>query len=186
MSVLRSTQVSVSRPRGSALRYGSTRSSSITSPRPNAVVTPWRERRGSLLDERPFAQLLDRALELGARVHHDGPVPPDGLLDGRARHEEEPDALVAGADDNLVAAVEQHEGAVARVLVADRGAALDLLREHASRLGGVAERARSCEDVRERVVRGIDGQPPRTVWRHRHVEVARLCRHAFDRALLAP
>jgi hypothetical protein len=33
-----------------------------------------------LFDERPVAELFDRLLQLGLRVHHDGPVPRDGLL----------------------------------------------------------------------------------------------------------
>ena len=36
--------------------------------------------RRALLDERPSIQLVERELKLGTGIHHDRPVPRDGLL----------------------------------------------------------------------------------------------------------
>jgi fluoroacetyl-CoA thioesterase len=70
----------------------------------------------STLDERSVAQLGDRLLEFGLRVHHDRPVPRDRLLDRLAGDQQESDAVLASLDGDLVAAIEQHQGAVARPL----------------------------------------------------------------------
>src|SRR5262245_22498529 len=99
-------------------------------------------RPSALADERPIAQLGDRLLQLGLGVHHDRAIPSNRLLDRLARDQQEPDALVAGLDRDLVAAVEQHERAVAGAL-ADQGlsALAFLLGQDAERLRGIAERA---------------------------------------------
>src|SRR5438105_897141 len=65
------------------------------------------------LDERPIAQLGERLLELRLRVHDDRPIPRDRFLDRLARHEQEPDPLFASLNNDLVAAVEEHEGTIA-------------------------------------------------------------------------
>ena len=59
--------------------------------------------------------------------------------------------FVARLDDDFVAAVEQHERAVAGALARDRVGAVDRLGQDALRLGRVAERARAGEHVGKRV-----------------------------------
>ena len=51
-----------------------------------------------MLDERAALQLVVRLLQFFSRVHHDGPVPGHGLFERLARHQQEPDALIAGLD----------------------------------------------------------------------------------------
>src|SRR2546430_1837945 len=68
----------------------------------------------ALLDERAFVQFGEGLLQLGLGVHHDRAIPGDRLLDRLARDQEEPDALLAGLDRHLVAAIEQHERAISR------------------------------------------------------------------------
>ena len=63
----------------------------------------------TLLDERPVPQLGVSLLQLFPGVHHDRPVPGDGLLDRLPRHEQEPDPGVSRLDRHLVAAIEQHQ-----------------------------------------------------------------------------
>src|SRR5215475_4799318 len=81
---------------------------------------PAEMRRSALADERPVAQFGNRLLQLGLGVHHDRAIPRNRLLDRLARDQQEPDALLAGLDRDLVSAVEQHERAVAGAL-ADQG-----------------------------------------------------------------
>src|SRR5215471_20763040 len=89
-------------------------------PRSSAPATgPRSERRehatpaaSAVLDEGAVAQLGDGLLQLGLGVHHDRPVPGDGLLDRLARDQQETDALLARLHGDLVAAVEQHQRAV--------------------------------------------------------------------------
>src|SRR5215467_7799858 len=87
-----------------------------------------------VLDEGAVVELGHRLLQLRLGVHHDRPIPGDRLLDGLARDEDKPDAVVAGLDRDLVVAVEQHQRAVAGAL-AHWGLAGFLL-------GGRAERLR--------------------------------------------
>jgi len=56
------------------------------------------------------------------------------------------------ADDDLVAAIEQHKRSIAYPVAFVRQ-----LVEHRTRIGRVAERPRSGEHVRERMMRAIDG-----------------------------
>src|SRR5207302_2384368 len=74
-----------------------------------------RSSRSPRLEECSFLEFVERLLELLLGVHHDGPVPGDRLLEGLARDEEEADSVGAGLDDDLVAAVEEHQGAVRRL-----------------------------------------------------------------------
>ena len=69
-----------------------------------------------LLMKVPSAQLADGLLQLGLRVHDDGPVPGDRLLDRLARNQQEADALLAGLNRDLIAAVEQHQRPIAGAL----------------------------------------------------------------------
>src|SRR5664280_997344 len=71
--------------------------------------------RQRLLEERPLLQLVERLAELLLRVHHDRAVPRHRLLQRLARHQQEPDPLLAGLHRDLVAAVEQHQRAVLRL-----------------------------------------------------------------------
>ena len=52
--------------------------------------------------------------------------------------------------------------------------------------GGVAERARAREDVRERVPGGVHRQPFALARRDRHIDVSRIGRHAFHGPSLPP
>src|SRR5215510_16525097 len=90
--------------------------------------------RSAVLDERAVAQLGDRLLELGLRVHHDRAVPGDGFLDRLAGDEQEAHAFVAGLHGNLVATVEHDERPVADALAHERLALRGVLfGEHAER-----------------------------------------------------
>jgi len=60
----------------------------------------------SPLEERPFLQLLIGLLQLFLRVHDNGAVPGDWLLERLARDEQEADPFVAGLHHDFVAAVE--------------------------------------------------------------------------------
>src|SRR5579864_8232444 len=71
--------------------------------------------RGIRIQERALAQLLEGPLQLLLGVHHDRSVPGDGFRQRLAGHQQEADPLVAGLHRDLVAAVEEHEGAVVRL-----------------------------------------------------------------------
>src|SRR5262245_27113243 len=140
-----------------------------------------------LADERPIAQLSDRLLQLGLGVHDDRAIPRNRLLDWLARDQQEPDALVAGLDRDLVSAVEQHERAVAGAL-ADQGvsALAFLLGQDAERLRRIAERARSREHVGEGLPRGLDREGLASARRHGDVEITRIRRDPLHGTTLAP
>src|SRR5262245_4726892 len=140
-----------------------------------------------LADERPIAQLSDRLLQLGLGVHDDRAIPRNRLLDWLARDQQEPDALVAGLDRDLVSAVEQHERAVTGAL-ADQGlsALAFLLGQDAERLRRIAERARSREHVSEGLPRGLDRESLAPARRHGDVEVTRIRRDPVHGTALAP
>src|SRR5262245_56571670 len=65
------------------------------------------------LDKSPIPQLARCLLQLGLRVHNDGPVPGDGFLKGLARHEQEAHAFLAGLHSDLVAAIEENKRTIA-------------------------------------------------------------------------
>ena len=91
-------------------------------------------------------------------VHHDRPVPRDRLFERPSRHEQEPDALVAGRHRDLVAAVEEHERSIAehrRRRIVGHADELGLDRQ---RLRRIAERAGSGKHVGKRVTRRLDRQ----------------------------
>ena len=73
--------------------------------------------RSLVLDELAGLQLVHGLIQLGLGVHHDGAVPGDWLLERLAGDEQEADAFRAGLDDDLVAAVEQNERMVFRVVL---------------------------------------------------------------------
>src|SRR5581483_6448490 len=79
-------------------------------------AAPVRALRSAALDEGAVAQLAHRLLQLGLGVHDDGAVPGHRLLDRLTGDEQEANALLAGLDRHLLAAVEEHERAVARAL----------------------------------------------------------------------
>ena len=56
-------------------------------------------------------------LQLGLGVHHDRAVPRDRLFERLAGDEQETDAFRTGLHDDLVAAVEEHERVVFRVVL---------------------------------------------------------------------
>src|SRR5450759_2316108 len=141
----------------------------------------------SLLDERSVTQLRDRLLQLSLSVHHDRSVPGDRLLDRLTGYQQEADALRARLHCDLVAAVEQHQRAVADLFAHDNFLAVHLLfGEHSLRLRSGAERARALEHVGEGVPFSFDLQRLALARRHEDVEIARVGGDAFDRTFLAP
>src|SRR5580704_8717399 len=156
-----------------------------------ATICPFRSsysapKRTALSDKCPGAQLTERLLQLGLRVHHDRPMPGDGLFDRFARHQKEANSLIAGLHRYLVAAVEQYERAIAG-LIAHQSliGAVGLLGEHAEWLRCRTEIARALEHVGERVAFQFDGQRFTHARRHGDVEVARVGGDALGRAALA-
>ena len=138
-------------------------------------------------DKRTAAQLGERLLQFGLRVHHDRAVPGDRLLDRLAGHEEEANALVAGLHRHFVAAVEDDERAVAGLLAdQDLVGAVGLLGEHAEGLRGGAEVAGALEHIGESVALELDRKRLALARRHPDVEIARVGGDALDRAALAP
>src|SRR5258708_637398 len=75
--------------------------------------------RFTLRDKGPVGGVCNRLLQLGLGVHHDRPVPGDRLADRLAGDKQEPDALVAGLDGNVVAAVEDDQRPVTGLLADD-------------------------------------------------------------------
>lgn len=67
-------------------------------------------------DERPFAKLGDRLLQLLPGVHDDRPVPRNRLLERLAGNQQEPEPLVSRLNDHFVAAVEQDKRSVACIV----------------------------------------------------------------------
>ena len=147
------------------------------------------QRAGSVTspDKRTAAQLGERLLQFGLRVHHDRAVPGDRLLDRLARHEEEANAFVAGLHRHFVAAVEDDERPVAGLLAdQDLVGAVGLLGEHAEGLRGGAEVAGSLEHIGESVALQLDRKRLALARRHPDIEIARVGGDALDRAALAP
>jgi sugar fermentation stimulation protein A len=138
-----------------------------------------------------YGTAFDRARSRGVEamalsVHDDRAVPGDRLLERPARDQQEAHALVAGLHDDLVAAIEQHERAVARCV--EHGAPLvdRPVSVSTPRLRGVAERARTLEHVGEGVARRPRPAASCAAGRHRDVEIARIGGDAVDRAALPP
>ena len=74
-------------------------------------------RRGSAMtDERAVVQLGHCLAQLFLRVHDDGSVPRNGLFERLTRDEQKANALGTGLDNDLIAAVEEDERMVARVV----------------------------------------------------------------------
>src|ERR1700756_5158516 len=90
--------------------------------------------RSPFLDERAVVQFGEGLPQLGLGVHYDRAVPRYRLLDRLARDQEEPDALLAGLDRHLVAAIEHHQRTISRSLADQRFArARCAFRQHAER-----------------------------------------------------
>src|SRR6185437_2472003 len=68
------------------------------------------------LDERARAHFGHRLAQLGFRVHHDRAVPRDGFFNRLAGHEKKADAVLAGLDRDLVAAIEQQHRSIGDVV----------------------------------------------------------------------
>ena len=80
----------------------------------------WRGARGNLdlsvTNERTIVEFGHCLAQLFLRVHDDGPVPHDRLLERFARDEQKADAFRASLDDDLIATVEEDERMVLRVV----------------------------------------------------------------------
>jgi len=70
-----------------------------------------------MLDEVTGLQLRHRLSKFLLRVHNDGPVPRDRLFDRFTRNQQEPDALIAGLNDDLISAVEHHQRVIACIVL---------------------------------------------------------------------
>src|SRR5712691_8510403 len=139
----------------------------------------------AVLDERAVLQLGVRAPQLRFGVHHNRPAPGDWLRDRPAGNEEEPNPGVPGLDGDLVARVEQHEGAIAGELRSPAGVAHPFGADRTGRRC-VAEAPTPLEDVREGVPRRLDGQSLGEARRDPHVEVAWVGGDALDGTGLPP
>ena len=72
--------------------------------------------RSTVLDEVAGLQFAHGLAELGLGVHDDGAVPGDRFFERLAGDEQEADAFGAGLDGDFVAAIEQDERVVLRVV----------------------------------------------------------------------
>jgi hypothetical protein len=83
---------------------------SILSNPPSLSIRPAVQRADRrLLDKCAVLEIGHRMPQLLLRVHHDGAIPCDRLLNRLARYQQEPNALRSRLYRNLVAAVEQHQ-----------------------------------------------------------------------------
>src|SRR5882724_2349353 len=78
-------------------------------------------------DEVPRAKVLQRLLDLGTRVHHEGPVAGDRLANRSGRREKEPAPARSGRCLHRVAVTEDHEGRRTRGLLLGSEADLALI-----------------------------------------------------------
>src|SRR5205823_6222387 len=62
-----------------------------------------------LFKERALAQFREGLLKLRLRIHHDRPVPRDGLFEWFARNKQEPDSIFSGLHHHLVASIKKNE-----------------------------------------------------------------------------
>src|ERR1041385_8930531 len=81
-----------------------------------SATRPLTTKRSTGFDECAVPQIAERLLKLRGRIHHDRSVPRDRLLDRTSGHQQEADAFVARLHDPLVAAIEEHERPVLRLL----------------------------------------------------------------------
>src|SRR5712692_3220350 len=111
--------------------------------------------RSARLEKRAVAQLVVGGAQLLFGVHHDRSIPSDGLLDRPPRDEEKPDSCFSGLHRDLIAAVEQHERAIPRLLHRWAGGlsgpCADPLGEDAPWCRGIAEAAAPLEHIGEGV-----------------------------------
>jgi hypothetical protein len=69
-----------------------------------------------MLNERAILQFVEGLLKFLLRVHHDGTVPRDRLFNRFSRNQQKPNPLGPGLHNNFIAAVEQHQGMIGRVV----------------------------------------------------------------------
>src|ERR1043166_8529808 len=104
-----------------------------------------------MLDKRAVVQFANGLPQFGLGVHHDRTVPSYGLFERLTRDQEEANALGASLHDDFVAAVEQDEGMVLRVINRGRVRVNRRLGEDGLRIARVAERSAAGKHVSERM-----------------------------------
>src|SRR5580693_6364857 len=139
-----------------------------------------------VLDELAGLQLAHCLLQLRLRVHDDGPVPRHRFLERLTGNKQEADAFRAGLDHDLVAAVEEHQRMVFRIVGGWRVWVDGRLGQYGMRGRRIAEGSRAGKDIREGVASGFYLDAPALTRRNRNVDVARVCSHALDRPGFAP
>src|SRR5215471_1682155 len=144
-------------------------------------------RPSSVLDKGASVQFGNRLLQFGLGVHHDRPIPGDWFLDRLAGDKQEADALLAGLNRDLFAAVEQHKRTVTGAFADDRFPRRGLfLGEDAEWTRSAGERTGSLEHIRKGMPRGLDRKNLATARGHRDVEIARLGGDTIHGSTLAP
>src|SRR6266704_121022 len=149
-----------------------------------------RKRNSLALDERPAPELVVGVRQLFLGVHHDRPLPGDRLLERLSRDQQEPHPLLARVHRDLVAGVEQDEGAVPRFLralaarIASTGR--DAIGANALRCGRIAEAAAAFKDVCERMPRRLDRNRLAPTRRNPDVKITGIGGDAFNGSALAP
>src|SRR5580658_9895619 len=127
-------------------------------------------------DEFARLQFVHRLLQLGLRVHHDRPVPRHRLLERLAADKQEANPLRPGLHHDLVAAIEENERVVLRVVDRLRIGIDPRLGQHSPRRRCVAKRPRSREDISKCVACRLHLDGFALEWWHRDVDIARIHR----------
>src|SRR5262245_66594575 len=98
------------------------------------------------LEERPPLELFESLAELLLRVHHDGAVPGNRLLERLTRDQKKSDPLVSCLDSYFITAVEENQGTVICLGGGCRIQPSDPFGGHRERARRIAELSRPCED----------------------------------------
>src|SRR5215467_9879060 len=89
--------------------FGQLKGGSISARRLDPWCAVWHSTKcthpSAMPDEVAGLQLRHRLSKFLLRIHNDGSVPGDRLFDRLTRDQQEPDALIAGLNDDLVSAV---------------------------------------------------------------------------------